>query len=194
MIGYLCVVAAYISPDTVFLFLLNSSGAIILLVYILIALSQLVMRSTIPAAQLRVKMWLYPYLTVATIAAMVAVLVVMGIRTDSRSQLILSLLTFVAVVATYPLMRRYSQPAAPLPVASRVLVVASETLDGQELLNELRALKNEATASYHVCMPMRPLQTGNGPVWSAGIAGIAGTGPAGSCAGGPSRRRAAGRR
>ncbi len=115
LIGYLCVVAAYISPDTVFLFLLNSSGAIILLVYILIAMSQLIMRPTIPAAQLRVKMWLYPYLTVATIAAMVAVLVVMGIRADSRSQLVLSLLTFAVVVATYPLVRRYIQPVAPLP-------------------------------------------------------------------------------
>src|SRR3954470_22184136 len=30
LIGYLSVVAAYVSPDTVFLFLLNSSGAVIL--------------------------------------------------------------------------------------------------------------------------------------------------------------------
>jgi GABA permease len=185
LVGYLCVAAAYISPNTVFLFLLNSSGAIILLVYILIAMSQLVMRPTIPVAQLRVKMWLYPYLTVATIAAMVGVLVVMGIRADSRSQLILSLLTFVVVVATYPLVRRYIQPVAPLPAivtgtvpptASRVLVVASETVDGKELLTELRQLKNEATAAYHVCMPTRPLQTGNGPAWSADVSGIAAQG------------------
>src|SRR5215217_8229144 len=44
VIGFLCVVAAYVSPDTVFLFLLNSSGAIILFVYLLICLSQLRMR------------------------------------------------------------------------------------------------------------------------------------------------------
>jgi GABA permease len=116
---------------------------------------------------------------------MVAVLVVMGIRADSRSQLVLSLLTFVAVVATYPLVRRFIQPVAPIPAivtgtlpptASRVLVVASEMVDGKELLTELRQLKNEATASYHVCMPTRPLETGNGPAWSADVSGIAAQG------------------
>ena len=62
-IGYLCVVAAYVSPDTVFLFLLNSSGAIILFVYLMIGISQLVMRPKIPPEQLKVKMWVYPVLT-----------------------------------------------------------------------------------------------------------------------------------
>lgn len=184
-IGYLCVVAAYVSPGTVFLFLLNSSGAIILLVYIMIAVSQLVMRRTIAPEKLRVKMWFYPYLTVATIAAMAAVLVVMGIRADSRSQLFLSLLTFAVVVAAYPLMRRFVQPAVPIPAiitggmprfAARVLIVANESVDAEELLGELRQLKNESTASYYVCMPARPLQTGNGPAWSAEASGIAAQG------------------
>ena len=44
VVGFLCVIAAAISPDTVFLFLLNSSGAIILFVYLLIAVSQVVLR------------------------------------------------------------------------------------------------------------------------------------------------------
>lgn len=39
VVGFLCVIAAAISPDTVFLFLLNSSGAAILFVYLLIAIS-----------------------------------------------------------------------------------------------------------------------------------------------------------
>src|SRR6476646_5247340 len=42
VIGFLCVVAAAVSPDTVFLFLLNSSGAVILFIYLLIAISQVV--------------------------------------------------------------------------------------------------------------------------------------------------------
>ena len=37
VIGFLCVIAAAISPDTIFAFLLNSSGAVILFVYLLIA-------------------------------------------------------------------------------------------------------------------------------------------------------------
>ena len=48
VVGFLCVIAAYVSPDTVFLFLLNSSGAVILFVYLLIAISQLVLRRRTP--------------------------------------------------------------------------------------------------------------------------------------------------
>src|SRR5918911_905470 len=44
VVGYLCVIAAAVSPNTVFLFLLNSSGAVILFVYLLIALSQIILR------------------------------------------------------------------------------------------------------------------------------------------------------
>jgi GABA permease len=184
-IGYLCVVAAYVSPDTVFLFLLNSSGAIILFVYLLIAISELVMRPKIPPERLRVKMWLYPYLTLATIAAMVAVLVSMGVRDDTRSQLFLSLLAFAIVLVAYPLTRRLIGVAeAPLPTAavvtgdmpgsaSRVLVVANETVGADELLNELRRLKNESAIDYFVCVPAHPLHTGQGAAWSAEASVIA---------------------
>jgi len=72
VVGFLCVIAAAVSPGTVFLFLLNSSGAIIIFVYLLIAVSQLILRRTTPPDKLLVKMWLYPYLTIATIAAMLA--------------------------------------------------------------------------------------------------------------------------
>jgi GABA permease len=55
VVGFLCVIAAYVSPDTVFLFLLNSSGAVILFVYLLICISQYVLRRRTPDDQLRVK-------------------------------------------------------------------------------------------------------------------------------------------
>src|SRR5919206_650872 len=91
VIGFLCVIAAYVSPDTVFLFLLNSSGAIILFVYLLISLSQLRLRPRTPPERLKVRMWFHPVLTVLTAAAILAILVSMGIRDDTRSQLLLSL-------------------------------------------------------------------------------------------------------
>jgi GABA permease len=106
IIGFACVVAAYISPKGVFLFLLNSSGAIILFVYLLISLSQLRMRRTIPPEKLRVKMWGYPLLTVLTALAIVAVLVSMFIREDTRSQIILSLLAWAVVLIAYAVNRR----------------------------------------------------------------------------------------
>ncbi|WP_448638597.1 amino acid permease [Geodermatophilus sp. URMC 63] len=106
VIGFLCVIAAYVSPDTVFLFLLNSSGAIILFVYLLITLSQLRMRPTIPPERLRVKMWLYPVLTLLTAAAILAILVQMFVRADTRSQLLLSLLAWALVLVAYAVRRR----------------------------------------------------------------------------------------
>jgi len=189
LIGYLCVIAAYVSPETVFLFLLNSSGAIILFVYLMIGISQLVMRPKIPPERLRVKMWFYPVLTLLTIAAMIGVLISMGIRSDTRSQLFLSLLAFAVVLAAYPLSRRFvgaaeTSRAAAVPVvaagagagtlrAERVLVVANETVGADELLGELRQLENETSAEYFVCVPAHPLHSGQGAVWSADASVIA---------------------
>lgn len=110
--GYLAVLAAYLSPDTVFLFLLNSSGAVILLVYLAIAVSQLVLRPRIPPERLSVRMWLHPYLTVLVIVAILAVLAGMGLQADTRSQLLLSLLSAGLVLAAYRLRRRLGAGAA----------------------------------------------------------------------------------
>jgi GABA permease len=106
VIGFACVIAAFVSPDKVFLFLLNSSGAIILFVYLLICLSELRMRPKIPPERLTVKMWLYPVLTLLTAAAIVAVLVSMFVRADTRSQLILSLLAWGVVLIAYAVLRK----------------------------------------------------------------------------------------
>jgi GABA permease len=106
VVGFLCVIAAAISPDRVFLFLLNSSGAIILFVYLLICLSQLRMRRMVPPEKLIVKMWLYPVLTILTAVAIVAVLIAMAFGAETRSQLLLSLLAWAIVLVVYALRRR----------------------------------------------------------------------------------------
>src|SRR5215207_3685897 len=106
VVGFLCVIAAAVSPDRVFSFLLNSSGAVILFVYLLICLSQLRMRRMVPPEKLIVKMWFYPVLTVLTAAAIVAVLIAMGVGADTRSQLVLSLLAWAVVLVIYAVRRR----------------------------------------------------------------------------------------
>ena len=68
VVGFLCVIMAGVAPGTVFLFLLNSSGAIVLFVYLLIALSQIVLRLKTPPEKLRVKMWFFPVLSFLTLA------------------------------------------------------------------------------------------------------------------------------
>ncbi|KQT94587.1 GABA permease [Marmoricola sp. Leaf446] len=113
VIGFLSVIAAYVSPDTVFLFLLNSSGAVILFVYLLIALSQLVLRRRTPDDQLVVRMWLFPGLTLVAIVGILAILVQMGLTKDTRSQLLLSLLSFAVVVVLYLVTRARGGSVSP---------------------------------------------------------------------------------
>ncbi|BDB40407.1 GABA permease gabP [Mycobacterium kiyosense] len=113
VVGFGCVLMAWLAPDTVFLFLLNSSGAIILFVYLLIALSQLVLRRHTPGERLRVRMWFFPGLSLLTAAGIVAVLVQMAFDRDARSQLWLSLLSWLVVLGAYrclPRSRKSSQP------------------------------------------------------------------------------------
>ena len=75
--GFVAVFFNYFFPDGVFLFLVNSSGAVALFVWLVICFSQLRMRKIIEREtpeKLVVKMWLYPYLTWATIGLIVFVL------------------------------------------------------------------------------------------------------------------------
>ncbi len=113
VVGFLCVIAAAISPDRVFLFLLNSSGAIILFVYLLIAVSQLVLRRRTAPEKLVVRMWGYPVLTLATIAGIAAVLVLMAFNPDSRSQLLLSLASLAVVLVLHAVTSRRRGPVDP---------------------------------------------------------------------------------
>jgi GABA permease len=106
VVGFLCVIMAWIAPGSVFLFLLNSSGAIVLFVYLLIALSQIVLRFQTPQEKLRVKMWLFPGLSILTSAAIVGVLVQMAFNGTARSQFWLSLLSWAVVVVVYFLTKR----------------------------------------------------------------------------------------
>lgn len=104
-VGFGCVVMARVAPHTVFLFLLNSSGAVILFVYWLIALSQIILRRRTPDEALRVRMWFFPVLSVLTLAGITAVLVQMALDRSARSQLWLSMLSWAVVVAGYLLGR-----------------------------------------------------------------------------------------
>ncbi|MER7199602.1 amino acid transporter [Streptomyces sp. CB01635] len=99
--GFVAVWFNYQWPDTVFNFLLNSSGAVALFVWLVICFTQLKMRGMILREQpekLVVKMWLFPYLTWATIAMISFVLVYMLTDDAGREQVVLSLLVAALVV------------------------------------------------------------------------------------------------
>lgn len=106
IVGFLCVIAAAISPDTVFLFLLNSSGSVILFIYLLIAISQIVLRRRTSPEKLIVRMWLFPGLSVLVVLAITAILVSMLIDPSSRIQLFLSAISVVVTLVAYFVTRR----------------------------------------------------------------------------------------
>ena len=65
--GYVSVIMSYISPETVFAFLVSSYGTVAIFVYVLIAISQFFLRRRLEREnpeRLRVKMWAFPYLTI----------------------------------------------------------------------------------------------------------------------------------
>jgi GABA permease len=91
LFGYGAVVMSYISPDTVFAFLVNSYGTVAVFVYLLIAISQLRLRARLEAedpARLRMRMWAYPYLTYLAIAGMLGILLAMAFIPEQRVPLV----------------------------------------------------------------------------------------------------------
>jgi GABA permease len=178
VVGFLCVIAAAVSPDTIFAFLLNSSGAIILFVYLLIAISQIVLRYRTPDAQLKMKMWLFPVLSILTAVAIVAILAQMYMQKDLRSQLVLSLLSWAVVLGLYFankwfINRRPVRAEVATSPPHRVLVMANESANSAELLDELRRIGADKDAKYFVIVPASAIETGtaatHGPldVWEA---------------------------
>ncbi|WP_017901598.1 GABA permease [Pseudomonas asplenii] len=106
--AFLAVFANYVAPAAVFEFLLASSGAIALLVYLVIAVSQLRMRRQRVAKgeTIDFKMWLFPGLTWAVIAFIVAVLTVMLFQDAHRVEVLATGLLSILVVAAGLLVSR----------------------------------------------------------------------------------------
>jgi GABA permease len=101
LFGYGAVVMSYVSPDTVFAFLVNSYGTVAIFVYVLIAISQLRLRARLEKedpARLRLRMWGYPYLTWLAIAGMLGIVVSMAFIPDQRTPLIFGLISVLILL------------------------------------------------------------------------------------------------
>ncbi|MCJ7955338.1 MULTISPECIES: GABA permease [unclassified Pseudomonas] len=100
--AFLAVFANYVAPAAVFEFLLASSGAIALLVYLVIAVSQLRMRQKRTAAGEKIvfKMWLFPGLTYAVMVFIVGTLTIMLFQEAHRVEIIATgILSLLVVLA-----------------------------------------------------------------------------------------------
>jgi len=100
VVGFLAVVGNYLLPEKIFSYLLATSGAIALFVYLAIAASQFVLGRAMRAKgeEAPVKMWLFPYLTIVVMVAIVAVLVLMAFDPDQQSAIFLSLISAIFII------------------------------------------------------------------------------------------------
>ncbi|KON79611.1 amino acid permease [Azoarcus sp. PA01] len=104
LFGYGAVVMSYVSPDTVFAFLVNSYGTVAIFVYVSIAISQLRLRARLEKedpARLRVKMWCYPYLTWVAIVGMLSIVVAMAFIPEQRTPLALGVASLGILLLLY---------------------------------------------------------------------------------------------
>jgi GABA permease len=101
LVGVLATVANYVVPDQVFAFLMNTSGAIALLVYFVIAWSQLNTRRAMDTAGVRpaLRMWAFPWITLGAMAFIVVVLGVMLVHPAHRMEVLATALVAGGVLA-----------------------------------------------------------------------------------------------
>jgi AAT family amino acid transporter/GABA permease len=117
--GFLGIVLATQAPQQIFDFLVSSTGAVVIFVYIISASAQIKLRNdrrregeAAPA----VSMWLFPWLSYATIAAMAVVLIAMAITPALELDFKLSCVTLAVAMVAYGILalrrRRFRSSAA----------------------------------------------------------------------------------
>jgi GABA permease len=121
--GYVSVLLYYFFPEQIFTWLIDASGAIALFVYLLISISELVMRRRLERdapERLQLRMWLYPWLTYLSIATIVAVLIAMAVIPEQRPLLIASVISAIVILVAYLLRRQLGPPErSPGEIADR---------------------------------------------------------------------------
>ncbi len=113
--GFLGIIAATQGAQRVFDFLLSSSGTLMVFVYMITAGAQIALRrrrERSGEAPPAVRMWLFPYLSYATIACMLAVLAAMAFTPGQRQDFNASCITLIVAVLAYWIVRRIRQPRA----------------------------------------------------------------------------------
>jgi len=105
VLGLVAVALNRLLPDALLGILLNAAGASLLVVWVLVAVSQLRLRPRLVAAAgpggLPLRMWGYPWLTWATLLALAGVVVLMLTDDAARAQLVATAGLVVVVVGVY---------------------------------------------------------------------------------------------
>ncbi|MDI9898326.1 amino acid permease [Rhodococcus sp. IEGM 1409] len=113
--GFVSVLLNWLLPDDLLGILLNAVGAALLVIWIFIVVSHLRLRKQLEASgKLTVRMWLFPYLSYATLAMLGVFVVLMLFDADARAQLISTTVLFLVIAALGFLnarWRKQNQPA-----------------------------------------------------------------------------------
>jgi L-asparagine transporter-like permease len=119
--GFLGIIAATQAPQVVFDFLVSSSGAVIVFIYMTICAAQIALRRRREqqgSPQPPVSMWLFPYLSFAAIAAMGAVLIAMALTPHLQRDFYFSCITLVVAVLAYLVVQRLRRPRIAAPATT----------------------------------------------------------------------------
>jgi len=107
LFAYMALAASVLSPQLVFSFLVNASGAIMLIVYLLVCLAQIRSRRALgelAARQLPVRMWLFPLASYASATGIAVVMASMVFEPAMRAELVASLV-LLAVVCVFAFLK-----------------------------------------------------------------------------------------
>lgn len=109
--GYAAVFVNFLAPESgIFDFIMNSAGLVALFVYVFVAITQMKLRSRMSPeerANLKLKMWLHPWLGILVIVAVAGIVVVMLVSDEaSRTQVWTSLVAVAVLAVFWPLVRR----------------------------------------------------------------------------------------
>jgi len=106
--GFAGVIAAILSPSLVFAFLLNASGALIVYIYLAIAVSQVRVRRKMEADGKPpvLPMWLFPWFSYLAIAGFLAVLVALAITPARFAEFWTSAISVAVALGAYALVSR----------------------------------------------------------------------------------------
>ncbi len=113
--GSLAAIASIISPNGVFLFLIDTSGAIILFIYLLIAWAQIRLRLRLEAQGevLTLRMWGFPWLSYGVIGGIAGVLASMAFAPGQWVQLALSALSVAVILVAFLARLRLGRRLSP---------------------------------------------------------------------------------
>ncbi len=106
--GFAGVGANLLSPNGAFAFLVNASGALILFIYLMIAVSQVLSRRArerAGKARPTLPMWCFPWLSYTAIAGIIAVLVAMAFTPSHQSELWASMVSIAVALVAYAVVR-----------------------------------------------------------------------------------------